>query len=55
MGVASESPSSVQKLIFCTGKVFYDLRKARATKGLDKEIAIARVEQVEIALHLTRE
>lgn len=48
MGVSSEDPSSVKKIVFCTGKVFYDIRKARAAKGLDKEIAIARVEQVRI-------
>jgi 2-oxoglutarate dehydrogenase C-terminal len=45
-GPASQDPSSVKKLIFCTGKVFYDINKARIAGNLDKDIAIARVEQV---------
>uniref|UniRef100_A0A336L5D2 oxoglutarate dehydrogenase (succinyl-transferring) n=1 Tax=Culicoides sonorensis TaxID=179676 RepID=A0A336L5D2_CULSO len=45
-GVAAESPSSVKKLIFCTGRVYYDLTKARREQKLENEIAIARVEQI---------
>lgn len=45
-GPASQSPSSVKKLIFCSGKVYYDLVKQRREKGLEKEIAITRLEQV---------
>lgn len=36
----------MRKLIFCSGKVYYDLKKARAEKKLEDEIAIARLEQI---------
>lgn len=45
-GKASENPSSVKRIIFCTGRVYYDLIKARREKGLEGEIAISTVEQV---------
>ena len=33
-------------MIFCTGKVYYDLTKARAAGELESDIAISRVEQI---------
>ncbi|CAA9993310.1 unnamed protein product [Nesidiocoris tenuis] len=45
-GPASQNPSSVKKLIFCSGKVYYDLKKARADRNLESSIAICRVEQI---------
>lgn len=39
----------MKRLIMCSGKVYYDLAKARAEKGLQKEIAIVRLEQVRSA------
>merc|ERR1711981_279440 len=45
-GPASENAEGVKKVIFCTGKVYYDLIKARRDAGLGKEIAIATVEQI---------
>ena len=42
---ATAAPKKVRKLIFCTGKVFYDLDKARADKGA-ADVAIATIEQV---------
>ncbi|XP_014260550.1 2-oxoglutarate dehydrogenase, mitochondrial isoform X1 [Cimex lectularius] len=45
-GPAAQNPSGVKKLIFCSGKVFYDIKKARAEKKLEEQIAIARVEQI---------
>jgi len=44
--VASENPAAVKKVIFCTGKVYYDLAKARKEAGLENEIAISTVEQI---------
>ena len=45
-GKAAENPANVKRLIFCSGKVYYDLVKARKDKGLEDKIAISRVEQV---------
>ncbi|XP_043592396.1 2-oxoglutarate dehydrogenase, mitochondrial isoform X6 [Bombus pyrosoma] len=45
-GVASQNPSNVKRVIFCSGKVYYDLKKARAEKKLDDKVAIVRIEQI---------
>ncbi|KAL6070972.1 DHTK1 dehydrogenase [Balamuthia mandrillaris] len=37
-------PSQVEKVIFCTGKLYYDLAKERESKGL-KDTALVRVEE----------
>ena len=34
------------KLIFCSGKTYYDLHKARAEDQLESKIAIVRIEQL---------
>ena len=45
-GAASENPEEVKRILFCTGKIYYDIVKERAKKELDSKIAIIRVEQV---------
>ncbi|XP_046664712.1 2-oxoglutarate dehydrogenase, mitochondrial isoform X3 [Homalodisca vitripennis] len=45
-GPAAENPSGVKKLVFCSGKVYYDLKKARNERNLNDSVAIARVEQI---------
>lgn len=40
-----EENKDVRRLILCSGKVYYDLVKAREEKGI-KDIAIARIEQI---------
>ncbi|XP_044750201.1 2-oxoglutarate dehydrogenase, mitochondrial isoform X5 [Coccinella septempunctata] len=37
---------SAKKLVFCTGRVYYDLKKAREEKNLTNDIALVRVEQI---------
>jgi len=37
---------NVKRLIFCTGKVYYDLYQRRQELGLQQDIAICRVEQI---------
>ena len=45
-GIASQSPDKVQKLVLCSGKVYYDLIKEREKLGLEENIAVTRLEQV---------
>jgi 2-oxoglutarate dehydrogenase E1 component len=45
-GVAANEPSNVKKIVFCSGKVYYDLIKSRKERNLDDSVAIARVYQV---------
>jgi len=45
-GSASNNPASIQKVLFCTGKVYYDLIKERREKGLEDKIAIHTMEQI---------
>ena len=41
------APGKVRKLLLCSGKVYYDLEKARAELGAKgKDVAIVRVEQI---------
>lgn len=46
-GAAAERPEEVKRLIFCTGKVYYELTKERKSKGMEANVAIARIEQVQ--------
>ncbi len=39
-------PDRVRRVIFCSGKVFYDLRAHRAERGLEDAVALVRVEQL---------
>lgn len=45
-GPASDNEEKVKKLLFCCGKVYYELAKERSAKDKDSEIAITRIEQV---------
>merc|ERR1719507_2397969 len=45
-GPASTNPAAVQKILFCTGKVYYDLLKERKDAGLEDKIAIHTIEQI---------
>lgn len=45
-GVASQNPNNVKRVLFCSGKIYYDLKKARAEKNLDDKVAIIRIEQI---------
>uniref|UniRef100_A0A8D3CI18 2-oxoglutarate dehydrogenase complex component E1 n=1 Tax=Scophthalmus maximus TaxID=52904 RepID=A0A8D3CI18_SCOMX len=45
-GLASQRPDEVKRLIFCTGKVYYELTKERKGRGLEGDVAIARIEQL---------
>ncbi|XP_052262129.1 2-oxoglutarate dehydrogenase complex component E1-like isoform X3 [Dreissena polymorpha] len=45
-GVCTKKPEGVKKLIFCTGKVYYELMKEREKMNRDETIAITRIEQI---------
>ncbi len=40
------TPESVERIIFCSGKVFYDLQKYRQENGLEPKAALIRIEQL---------
>ncbi|KAJ3197259.1 hypothetical protein HK101_005031 [Irineochytrium annulatum] len=39
-------PASVERVIFMSGKLFYDLEKERVAKGLEHKVAIMRLEEI---------
>ena len=45
-GEASQKPEGVKKIVFCSGKVYYDLINERKAKSINDQIAIVRIEQV---------
>jgi|UniRef100_A0AC35EUT8 2-oxoglutarate dehydrogenase E1 component len=45
-GPAKDNGSNVERVIFCTGKVYYDLYAARKQLGLEDKFAVTRVEQI---------
>lgn len=45
-GPASQNREGVKKVLFCSGKVYYELKAEREKRGLNEEVAICRVEQV---------
>ncbi|XP_075736176.1 oxoglutarate dehydrogenase Nc73EF isoform X2 [Rhipicephalus microplus] len=45
-GPAKDNASAVRRLLFCSGKVYYELTKERRSRNLDSEVAITRVEQL---------
>ncbi|XP_041914662.1 2-oxoglutarate dehydrogenase, mitochondrial isoform X1 [Alosa sapidissima] len=45
-GPASQNPAGVKRLIFCTGKVYYELARERKERGMEDTVAITRVEQL---------
>lgn len=45
-GVAAQNPDDVKKILFCSGKTYYDLFNERKKNELDSQIAIVRIEQL---------
>ena len=44
----------MQRLLLCSGKVYYELVKERARLGLEGRVAIVRVEQVRAPADFSR-
>ncbi|CAD5218540.1 unnamed protein product [Bursaphelenchus okinawaensis] len=45
-GPVTENAQNVKKVVFCTGKVYYEILTARKERNLDDSIALVRVEQI---------
>lgn len=45
-GPAAQNPDKVKRLLFCTGKVYYDLTRERKARDMAEEVAITRIEQL---------
>ena len=43
---SAAAPTQVQRVLFCSGKVFYDVVEEREKRGAEAEVAIVRVEQL---------
>ncbi|MEM1095819.1 MAG: multifunctional oxoglutarate decarboxylase/oxoglutarate dehydrogenase thiamine pyrophosphate-binding subunit/dihydrolipoyllysine-residue succinyltransferase subunit [Bacteroidota bacterium] len=43
---ATADPSTAKRLVFCSGKVYYDLAQQLADAGKQDEVAVARMEQM---------
>ncbi|XP_015172854.1 PREDICTED: 2-oxoglutarate dehydrogenase, mitochondrial-like [Polistes dominula] len=55
IGDHSVKPEGIQKILFCSGKVYYDLVLERKEKQLEDKIAIIRIEQLcPFPYHLVR-
>lgn len=45
-GPAAASPEKVKRVIFCAGKIYYELTRERKNRGMDEDVAVVRIEQV---------
>ncbi|KAK1892247.1 2-oxoglutarate dehydrogenase mitochondrial [Dissostichus eleginoides] len=45
-GLASQSPEEVKRLIFCTGKIYYELVKERKNRGMESTLSPFPFDQV---------
>lgn len=46
IGAASANPEKVKRVIFCTGKIYYELIRERKHRGMDSDVAVVRIEQL---------
>lgn len=42
----SEINPAVEKILLCTGRIYYDLKHERQKRGLEKKVSIGRIEQI---------
>ncbi|XP_043103096.1 oxoglutarate (alpha-ketoglutarate) dehydrogenase a (lipoamide) isoform X2 [Puntigrus tetrazona] len=45
-GPVTQNPSGVKRIIFCTGKIYYELTRERKTRNMEDSVAITRIEQL---------
>lgn len=41
-----DKPSNPKKLVFCSGKIYYEFKRERDAKNMQNDIALIRIEQV---------
>ncbi|MGE0517141.1 MAG: 2-oxoglutarate dehydrogenase E1 component, partial [Hyphomicrobiaceae bacterium] len=44
--IPDEAVKGARRVVMCSGKVYYELAEARAARGLEKDIALVRLEQL---------
>ncbi|MBU0723881.1 MAG: 2-oxoglutarate dehydrogenase E1 component [Alphaproteobacteria bacterium] len=44
--IPDSAAQKAQRLILCTGKIYYELAAERAARGLESQVALARIEQL---------
>lgn len=45
-GLPAQNPSEVKRVVFCTGKIYYELTRERKLRNMENSVAITRIEQV---------
>ncbi|KAK9970297.1 hypothetical protein ABG768_026249 [Culter alburnus] len=45
-GLAAQNPSEVKRIVFCTGKIYYELTRERKARNMENSVAITRIEQL---------
>ncbi|XP_069557206.1 2-oxoglutarate dehydrogenase complex component E1 [Brachyistius frenatus] len=45
-GPAASGPQAVKRVIFCSGKIYYELIRERKNRGADDAVAVVRIEQL---------
>lgn len=45
-GPAAASPEKVKRIVFCSGKIYYELTRERKNRGMDDTVAVIRIEQL---------
>uniref|UniRef100_A0A674P6V9 2-oxoglutarate dehydrogenase complex component E1 n=1 Tax=Takifugu rubripes TaxID=31033 RepID=A0A674P6V9_TAKRU len=45
-GPTTVDPQKVKRVVFCTGKVYYELIRERKNRGMDDAVAVVRIEQL---------
>uniref|UniRef100_A0A672RFK4 2-oxoglutarate dehydrogenase complex component E1 n=1 Tax=Sinocyclocheilus grahami TaxID=75366 RepID=A0A672RFK4_SINGR len=45
-GPATQNPSEVKRIVFCTVKVYYELARERKARNVEDSVAITRIEQL---------
>lgn len=53
-GPAGVRPEKVKRVIFCTGKIYYEVTRERKNRGMDDDVAVVRIEQVTLACRRTQ-